>query len=67
MKDPIYRLVELTGRSAASPDAAMFSVIQGVYDTIKTLSWVEVGEPCRAVNQGQADSWQVTVKVGFTV
>jgi hypothetical protein len=67
MKDPIYRLIELTGTSTTSVEEAMVEVIRRARDTVKSMCWFEMGEPHREIIPGRLDRWQVTLRVGFTV
>ena len=67
MKDHVYKLIELTGTSTTSVEDAVAKAIKRVHKTIKNLSWFQVVETRGAINKGQVDHWQVTIKVGFTV
>ena len=67
MKDNVYKLIELTGTSAVSVEAAVDKAIQRAHKTIKNLRWFQVVETRGAINKGKVDHWQVTIKVGFTV
>ena len=67
MKNPVYKLVELTGTSTASIEDAISRAILRAHKTIKNLSWFQVVETRGNINKGKVDYWQVTIKVGFTV
>jgi len=67
MKDHVYKLIELTGTSASSVEAAVDNAIKRAYKTIKNLRWFQVIETRGNINKGKVDHWQVTIKVGFTV
>jgi flavin-binding protein dodecin len=67
MKDPIYRLIELTGTSTTSLEDAIVRIIQYAYDTIKSLWWFQVDEPRGESDWGNVGRCRVTVKVGYTV
>ena len=67
MKNPIFKLIELTGTSSTSIEDAMIKVVQRAHRTIKSLCWFEVLTPDGDRRYGSADRWMVTVKVGFTV
>ena len=67
MKDPVYKLIELTGTSTHSIEDAVGKAIQRAHKTIKNLGWFQVVETRGKINKGKVDHWQVTIKVGFTV
>ena len=67
MKDPIYRLIELTGTSSTSLEDAIVRLIQYAYDTIESLCWFEVDELRGESDWGNVGRCRVTVKVGYTV
>jgi flavin-binding protein dodecin len=67
MKDPIYKLVELTGTSSLSIEDAVNKAIQRAHKTIKHLRWFQVLETRGNIEKGKVCHWQVTIKVGFTV
>ena len=67
MKDPIYKLIELTGTSTTSIENAVAKAIKRAHKTIKNLCWFQVIETRGNIDKGNVHHWQVTVKVGFTV
>ncbi|MFT3781931.1 MAG: dodecin family protein [Nibricoccus sp.] len=67
MKEPIYKLIELTGTSAESMEDAVVRVIKRAQKTIKNLSWFQVVDTRGNIVDGAIHHWQVTVKVGFAV
>ncbi len=67
MKDPVYKLIELTGTSALSIEAAVASAIARAHNTVKHLSWFQVVETRGNIEKGRVRHWQVTIKVGFAV
>lgn len=67
MKDPVYKLIELTGTSTDSIEDAVNRAIQRAHKTIKNLRWFQVVETRGNIEKGNVDRWQVTIKVGFTV
>lgn len=66
MKNPIYKIVEITGTSPASMEDAVVGVIKRARKTIKNLSWFQVIET-RGNIEKEKIQWQVTIKVGFAV
>ncbi len=67
MKDPVYKLIELTGTSTASIEDAVGKAIKRAHKTVKNLRWFEVVETRGNIDKGQVQHWQVTIKVGFSV
>jgi flavin-binding protein dodecin len=67
MKNPVYKLIELTGTSTTSIEDAVSCAIQRAHKTIKNLCWFQVVETRGSINKGKAQQWQVTIKVGFSV
>jgi dodecin len=67
MKDPVYKLIELTGTSTTSIEDAVAKAIKRAHNTIKNLCWFQVIETRGNIAKGKVHLWQVTIKVGFTV
>ena len=67
MKNPVYKLIELTGTSDHSIEAAVDNAIKRAHKTIKNLCWFQVVETRGNIDKGKIHHWQVTIKVGFTV
>ena len=67
MKDPVYKLIELTGTSSASIEYAVDNAIKRAHKTIKNLCWFQVVETRGNIEKGKVHHWQVNIKVGFTV
>jgi hypothetical protein len=67
MKDPVYKLIELTGTSTTSIEDAVAKAIQRAHKTVKNLRWFQMIEARGDINKGKVDQWQVTIKVGFAV
>ena len=67
MKDPIYKLIELTGTSTTSIEDAVNKAIKRANKTIKKLCWFQVIETRGNIAKGKVEHWQVTIKVGFSV
>jgi flavin-binding protein dodecin len=67
MKDPVYKLIELTGTSTTSIEEAVAQAIKRAHQTIKNLCWFQVVETRGNISKGKVHHWQVTIKVGFEV
>ncbi len=67
MKDPVYKLIELTGTSDKSVEEAVDNAIRKAAKTVNNLRWFQVVETRGSIAKGRVEHWQVTIKVGFTV
>jgi len=67
MKDPVYKIIEITGTSTTSIEDAVDKAIQRAHRTVKKLSWFQVVEVRGSIDKGKIQHWQVTIKVGFSV
>ncbi|MGD0085517.1 MAG: dodecin [Verrucomicrobiota bacterium] len=67
MKDPVYKLIELTGTSTTSMEDAVEKAIKRAHKTINNLRWFQVIETRGNIEKGRVNHWQVTIKVGFAV
>jgi flavin-binding protein dodecin len=67
MKNPVYKLIELTGTSTTSIEDAIESAIKRANKTIKDLCWFQAVETRGNIEKGKVHHWQVTIKVGFSV
>jgi flavin-binding protein dodecin len=67
MKDPVYKLIELTGTSTTSIEDAVATAVARAHKTIKYLCWFQVIETRGNIAKGNVHHWQVTIKVGFAV
>ena len=67
MKDPVYKLIELTGTSTTSIEDAVDNAIGRAHKTVKNLCWFQVIETRGNIAKGMVHRWQVSLKVGFEV
>ena len=67
MKDPVYKLIELTGTSSTSIEDAVNKAIGRAHKTVKNLSWFQLIETRGNIDKSKVRHWQVTIKVGFAV
>jgi len=67
MKDPVYKIIEITGTSTTSIEDAVDKAINRAHRTVKKLSWFQVVEVRGSIDKGKIQHWQVTIKVGFSV
>ena len=67
MKDPVCKLIELTGTSTTSIEDAVNNAIGRAHKTVKNLCWFQVVETRGNISKSKVRHWQVTIKVGFAV
>ena len=67
MSDHVYKLLELTGTSTRGIEDAVGNAIARAGRTLHNLRWFQVVEVRGGIDGGKVASWQVTVKVGFTL
>lgn len=67
MSDHVYKLLELTGTSTRGIDDAVANAISRAGKTVHNLRWFQVVEVRGGIDGGKVASWQVTIKVGFTL
>lgn len=67
MPDNVYKIIELTGSSEVSQEAAVRNAIASANATIDYLRWFEVLDTRGHIENGEIAHWQVTIKVGFTL
>jgi hypothetical protein len=67
MKDPVYKVIELTGTSTTSVEDAVVAAIKRANKTVKNLCWFLVVDTRGTIEKGKVLQWQVTLKVSFAV
>jgi flavin-binding protein dodecin len=67
MSDHVYKIVELTGSSTESIEAAVKNAVERAHDTVRNMRWFEVTDTRGHIAEGTVAHWQVTVKIGFTL
>ena len=67
MSDNVYKKIEIDGTSATSLEDAIQNAVSKAAQTVRRMSWFEVGEIRGAIKEDQVTQWQVTVKIGFTL
>jgi flavin-binding protein dodecin len=67
MDDHIYKIIELTGSSADSIEAAIQNAIGRASKSLHNLRWFQVMETRGNIENNRVAHYQVTLKVGFTV
>jgi flavin-binding protein dodecin len=67
MENHIYKIIELTGSSADSIEAAIQNAIGKASQSLHNLRWFQVMETRGHIESGRIAHYQVTLKVGFTL
>lgn len=67
MSNHVYKIVELTGSSTESMEAAVKNAVSRASRTVHNMRWFEVTETRGHIEEGSIAHWQVTVKIGFTL
>lgn len=67
MSNHVYQILEFTGSSTQSSDAAVQNAIAKAANSYQQIKWFEVVETRGQVQDGQVAHWQVTIKVGHTL
>lgn len=67
MSNYIYKIIEVVGTSSVSIEDAIQSAVTRASETLNNLGWFEVVQTRGHINNGKVDSYQVIVKIGFTL
>ncbi len=67
MTEHVYKTIELTGSSKVGVDDAVRKAIAKASKSLHNLRWFQVTEVRGTIDSGAVSSWQVTLKVGFTL
>jgi flavin-binding protein dodecin len=67
MSDHVYKILELTGSSAAGIEDAVEKAVAKAGQTVRNMRWLQVTETRAHLENNKIAHWQVTVKIGFTL
>jgi flavin-binding protein dodecin len=67
MSNHSYKIIEITGTSPVSAQAAIENAIADCGKTVRNMRWFEVTDTRGQIVDGGVCHWQVTIKIGFTV
>ena len=67
MPDHVYRIIEVAGSSQRGIEDAIQNAVGRASRTLRQVSWFEVLQTRGQVESGKIASYQVVVKVGFTL
>lgn len=65
MSGDAFKIIEITGVSDKSQDAAIETAIKKAAETLHNLAWFEVLETRGAIKDGKVSEYQVVLKVAF--
>ena len=67
MSEHVYKQIELTGSSKTSLEEAIQTAINRAAKTIHNMKWFVVTEQRGYIDNNAIASYQVTLKIGFTL
>jgi flavin-binding protein dodecin len=67
MPDHVYRIIEVAGSSPTSIEDAIQNAVGRAARTLRQVGWFEVLQTRGSVESGKVASYQVVLKVGFTL
>ena len=65
--DPTYRLTEVVGTSKESIHQAVRNGVARAAETVRHLDWFQIEGVRGTITDGQVDTFQVHLKIGFRV
>jgi len=63
----VYKKIELVGTSDESLEAAIRTAIKKASETLRNLDWFEVKEIRGKISDGDVQTFQVVLMVGFKI
>lgn len=67
MSEHIYKHVGVTGTSKNFTDETVRSAIAKAAKTIRDKRWFEINDSRGFIKKGEAEFWQITIRIGFTL
>ncbi len=67
MPDRVYKTIELTASSPTSIEDAVQAALAKAAKTVRNMRWFQVIETRGYIENNAIASWQVTIKISFTV
>jgi len=67
MNDSVFKIIELTGTSTESIEAAVENALSRAGKTVRQMRWFEIIETRGAIDVDKVRQWQVTIKIGFSL
>ncbi len=63
----VYKSIEITGTSTESLEKAIENAVEKASETVANMRWFEVKDQRGSIQNGKIESWQVTIKLAFTL
>ena len=67
MKDTVYKKIDVVGTSSMNLEDAIQNAVAKSSETVRNMSWFEVGEIRGRIEDDGVAQWQVTVRIAFAV
>lgn len=67
MPDHVYKIIEIVGTSSKSIEDAVSNALEKASKTVRGMSWLQVVETRGHIEKQKLTTWQVVVKVGFSI
>ena len=67
MTEHVYKTIELTGSSRKGVEDAIDRAVRKASETVRNLRWFQVTDSRGTIEKGAIATWQVTLKIGFTL
>ncbi len=67
MPDHVYKIIEIVGTSSKSIEDAVNNALEKASKTVRGMSWLQVVETRGHIEKQKLTTWQVVVKVGFSI
>lgn len=67
MSDRVYKKIEVVGTSAKNIEEAVQNALTKASSSVRNMRWFEITETRGAIEGAKVASWQVTLKIGFTL
>jgi flavin-binding protein dodecin len=67
MADAVYKKIEIVGTSTTSFSDAASNAVAKAAESVRNMSWFEVGEMRGHISDGKISQYQVTIRIGFRV
>jgi flavin-binding protein dodecin len=67
MNDHVYKIIEITGTSDEGSDSAIRNAVARASKSVRHMRWFEVLETRGTIKKNEVESWQVSLKIGFSL
>ena len=67
MSDKVYKKIDVVGTSSMNLEDAIQRAVTKSSESLRNMSWFEVGEIRGRIEEDTVSQWQVTVTIGLAV